>query len=51
MCGDSEEDLSAMVGQFGKVCRRRRMKVNEGKSRVMVLNGEEGLEWKRWMKP
>ena len=27
-------------------CRRRGLKVNAGKSRVMVLNGEEGLEYK-----
>ena len=34
LCGESEEDLS--------VCRRG-LKVNTGKSKVMVLNGEEGL--------
>ena len=33
-----------MVGQFVEVCRRRGLKVNAGKSKVMVLNGEEGLE-------
>ena len=32
-----------IVGQFAEVCRRRRMKVNAGKSKVMVLNAEEGL--------
>ena len=42
--GESEEDLKAMVGQFAVVCRRRGLKVNAGKSKVMVLNGEEGLE-------
>ena len=26
------------------MCRRRGLKVNEGKSKVVVLNGEEGLE-------
>ena len=26
------------------VCRRRGLKVNAGKSKVLVLNGEEGLE-------
>ena len=26
------------------MCRRIRLKFNEGKSKVMVLNGEEGLE-------
>ena len=33
-----------MVGQFVEVCRRRGLIVNPGKSRVMVINGEEGLE-------
>ena len=32
------------MGQFVDVCRRRGPKVNGGKSKVMVLNGEEGLE-------
>ena len=32
-----------MVGQFAEVCRRG-LKVNAGKSKVMVLNREEGLE-------
>ena len=30
MCGESEEDLRAMVGRFVKVCRRRGLKVNAG---------------------
>ena len=33
-----------MVEQFAKVCRRRALKVNAGKSKVMVMNGKEGLE-------
>ena len=44
LCGESEEDLRVMVGQFAEVCRRRGLKVNADKSKVMVLNGEEGLE-------
>ena len=44
LCGESEEDLKAMVGQFAEVCRRRVLKVNAGKSKLMVLNGEKGLE-------
>ena len=32
------------MGGFAEVCRRR-LKVNAGKSKVMVLNGEEGLEF------
>ena len=43
LCGESEEDLRAMVGRFVEVCRRRGLKVNEGKSKVTVLGGEEGL--------
>ena len=35
----SEEDLRAM-----EVCRRRFLKINAGKSKVMVLNGEGRLE-------
>ena len=41
---ESEEELRAMVGRFAEVCRRRCLKVNTGRSKVMVLNGEEGLE-------
>ena len=44
LCGESEEDLSAMVVRFFKVCRRRGLIVNAVKSKVMVLGGEEGLE-------
>ena len=33
-----------MVGWFAEVCRRRGLKINAGRSKVMVLNGEEGLE-------
>ena len=43
--GESGEDLRAMVGRFVEVCRRRGLKVNAGKSKVTVLDGEEGLEW------
>ena len=44
LCGESEEDLRVMVGRFAEVCRKRGLKVNAGKSKVMVPNGEEGLE-------
>ena len=43
LCGESEEDLRTMLGWFAEVCRRR-LKVNTGKSKVMVLNVDEGLE-------
>ena len=42
--GDSEENLRVMVRRFAKVCRRRGLKVNAAKSKVMVLNVEDGLE-------
>ena len=32
------------MGHFPKVCGRRGLKINAGKSKVMVMNGEEGLE-------
>ena len=44
LCGEPEEDLRVMVGRFDEVCRRRCLKVNAGKSKVMLLGGEEGLE-------
>ena len=42
--GESEEDLRVILGRFTEVCRRRGLQVNAGKIKVMVLNGEEGLE-------
>ena len=45
LCDESEENLSVMVGRFAEVCRKG-LEVNAGKSKVMVLNGEEGLEGK-----
>ena len=43
LCGESEEDLRAIEGRF-EVCRSRGLKDNAGKSKVIVVNGEEGLE-------
>ena len=34
LCGELEEDLSAMVRRFAEVCRRRGLKVNAGKSKM-----------------
>ena len=45
LCGESEKDLRAMVVRFAEVCRRRGLKVNSGKSKVVLLNGEEVLEY------
>ena len=33
-----------MVGRFVEMYGKRGLKVNVGKSKVMVLNGEKGLE-------
>ena len=44
LCGESEEELREMVGRFAEVCRRKGLKFNVGKSKVMVLNEEKGLE-------
>ena len=43
LCGVSEEELRVMVVRFVELCRRG-VKVNVGESKVMILNGEEGLE-------
>ena len=42
--GELEQDLKVMVKHFVEVCRRRGLKVNADKSKVMVLDREEGLE-------
>ena len=43
MC-ESGEDLKGIVGGFVEFCRRKVLKVNAGKSEVMVQNGEEFFE-------
>ena len=44
LCGESKEELKTMVGLFAEVCRRRRLNVHAGKSKVVVINEEEKLE-------
>ena len=44
LCDESEENVRAMVGRFVEVCRKRGLKVNARKRRVIVLDGEKGLE-------
>ena len=44
LCGESGEDLRMIVGRFAEMCRRRGLKGNAGKCKVMVLNREKGLE-------
>ena len=34
----------AIVGHFVEVCKKRGIKVNASKNKVIVLNGEQGLE-------
>ena len=43
LCGESEEDPREMVGRFAKVCRRRGLKVNAGKSKVIRWGGGVGV--------
>ena len=45
LCGESKEYLRAMVRCFVGVFRRRGLDVNTGKSKVMVLDGEETLDF------
>ena len=53
LVADSEEKLCRLVSEFGRVCERRKLKVNVGKSKVLrcsrycnggrmnvILNGE-----------
>ena len=38
---DSEEKLSLLVSEFGRVCKRRKLRVNVGKSKVMRCTRRE----------
>src|SRR5678816_4329836 len=38
LCGESEESLRGLVERFGWVCKRRGLKVNVDKSKVMVVS-------------
>jgi hypothetical protein len=40
LCGESEESLERLVERFGRVCKRRGLKVNVDKSKVMVMSEE-----------
>ena len=35
LVADSEEKLCRLVSEFGRVCERKKLRVNEGKSKVM----------------
>ena len=36
---DSEEKLGRLVSEFGRVCERRKLRVNVGMSKVMRCSG------------
>ena len=42
LVADSSENMRRMIESFGRVCSRRKLKVNVGKSKVVVY--ERGLE-------
>ena len=44
LCDELEEDPTVMLERFVEICRRRGLKINAGKSKIMVLGGEEKLE-------
>ena len=44
LCGELEEDLRAVMERFVEMCRRRGLKIIAGKSKMMVLDEEDGLE-------
>ena len=44
LCDEWEDNLRAMVGRFPEACKRKGLRVNAGKRKMMVLNGEDGLE-------
>ena len=41
LCHESEEDLKVMTRRFVEACRRKGLKVNEDKNKVMALGGEK----------
>ena len=43
LCGDPKENLKAMVGRFVEECRRRELKVNAGRSKVLPTEGRGGI--------
>ena len=64
LVADSEEKLCRLVGEFGRVVERRKLRTNGGKSKVMrcsryshgdrmhvILNGEQLCTWDRNWQP
>ena len=49
LVADSEEKLCRLVSEFGRVCKRRKFRVNVGKSKVMRSSGYRiacDIEWR-----
>ena len=50
LMADSEEKLQRVVKEFGRVCKRRKLKINVSKSKVMVCNrGAQGRNLDVWV--
>ena len=45
LCGKLEEDLRAMLGGFAEGCKKRCLIVKADRDKIMVLSGEERLEF------
>ncbi len=41
LLAESERELQSVVDQFHSVCSRRKLRVNAGKSKVIVFEGKE----------
>ena len=41
LVAESAEQLQCLVGEFGRVCKRRKLRVNVEKSKVMCIGGSE----------
>ena len=50
LCGDPEEVLKAMLLHYVEIFRRRRLKVNVGKSKVMVVKRRDWSERLLWIR-
>ena len=50
LLGDSEEKLERLVQEFGSVCQRRKLSVNETKSKIMKMgkNEENKVNIRKW---
>ncbi len=41
LLADSEGDLQRVVNEFYRICKRRKLKMNAGKNKVMVFQKKE----------